>query len=364
MSFGLAAHLFAQTRRAEDEAQRVYEVVIGLVTAIDDPLRIGRVRVKFPTLSSADDSAWAPVVQPGAGKDRGWFSLPEVGDEVVCGFEHGEFGRPVVLGALWNGQDHAVDRNGGRNERRTIVSKTGSRIVLDDEARTVTLSDGGGIGALTIGEDAVTFAAHTGDIAVQCHGQLGICAGSIEIKGTTISLIGQASKVNATGNAGVKVAGNVVHLKGATVDINPGGVETAATHDGTVTGDGDDPGASGGSSGAGGASGSPGGAGESAASGPSGPGPAATAPPGNVVVEDRPPLDRHQIEIAVVDALDRPAIGVYYELTLPDGARRAGTTDGAGMIRLDDLERPGDCSLTFPDVDRQTPAAPADRDPP
>ena len=66
---------------------------------------MGRVRVKFPALGDTVESAWARVASPGAGKDRGMMFLPDVGDEVVVAFEHGDTRRPVVLGALYNAKD-------------------------------------------------------------------------------------------------------------------------------------------------------------------------------------------------------------------------------------------------------------------
>lgn len=361
MHFGLPSWLFAQTRVAEQEASRVDEVVIGLVTDIADPQKLCRVRVAFPSLSSTDNAWWATVVSPGAGNDRGWFSLPEVGDEVVCAFEHGDISRPVILGALWNGKDKPVDQNDGANERRTIVSRSGSRILLDDAEKSLTVSDGAGVASIVLDETAVALTATSGDVALQCHDLLGVCAGEIELKGTTIALVGKGGPVNATGTAGVKISGNVVHLKGSTIDINPGGVASAAKHSGSVSGDGDDPGAGGGTAGSGGGAGSGagggavGGAGGASGGGAGGGGAGGGAgdTPGNIPVEDRLPLDLHQIEIQVRDALERPAVGVYYEIALPDGARRSGTTDADGMIRIDDIEQPGDCELTFPDVDRQ-----------
>jgi hypothetical protein len=377
--FGLADLLLRQIRVGEEEAARIYEAVIGVVTGIDDPLRLCRVRVQFPWLSSRDDAWWATVVSPGAGKDRGWFSLPEVGDEVLCVFEHGEIHRPVIIGQLWNGQDKSIDKNDGANERRVISSKSGSRLVFDDQERELTVSDGGGIGSVKLSEDGVVLTASQGDAGAKASGGLDVYAGEIQIKGTTVVLSG-TSGVNATAAAALKITGNVVALKGSTIDVNPGGVPSAAKCSGTVTSVGEDPGAGGGTSGGGGGGGGgPGGGGGGPGRGTqpgggSGPGrgtqpggggnepdPSSNSAPGNQPVDERPPLEVHAIEIAVVNALDQPAVGVFYQLVQPDGRTRTGTTDGAGMIKIDDIEQPGDCQLTFPDVDRQ---APADDPPP
>src|SRR5262252_5813625 len=111
--YDLASLFAAQIRTAEEESARVYEPLVGVVTDNKDPLRLGRVKIKFPVLSEQDTSDWAPVVMLGAGKNRGWFFIPEVDDEVLVMFEHGDLNRPMVIGALWNGKDTTADKNPG-----------------------------------------------------------------------------------------------------------------------------------------------------------------------------------------------------------------------------------------------------------
>ena len=240
MAFHLASLFFQQIRDAEEEAGRIYEPVVGIVTNISDPQKLCRVRVKFPTLSAMDESWWASVVTPGAGKDRGWFTVPEVGDEVLVMFEHGDIARPLVIGAMWNGKDKPPDKNDGDNERRTIVSKGGNKIVFDDKEKSVTIEDGGGVGSITLSEAGIALQAKQGCVGMQGKGDVSIVAGEISIKGTTVDLMGKSGGVNASAAATIKITGNLVALKGSTIDINPGGVPKAAKADGTVTGDGED----------------------------------------------------------------------------------------------------------------------------
>ncbi len=76
-------------------------LTIGIVTNNKDPDGIGRVRVKFPALSDEEESWWARTVTPGGGSNSGLMFMPQIGDEVLVGFEHGDLRRPYVLGGLW-----------------------------------------------------------------------------------------------------------------------------------------------------------------------------------------------------------------------------------------------------------------------
>ncbi|MEH2278813.1 MAG: VgrG-related protein [Nostoc sp.] len=80
-------------------------LLIGIVDDNRDPENLGRVTVKFPTLTQEHKSNWARVVAVGAGRNRGFDCLPEINDEVLVGFEHGDIHRPFVIGGLWNGKD-------------------------------------------------------------------------------------------------------------------------------------------------------------------------------------------------------------------------------------------------------------------
>ena len=83
----------------------VYGLVVGQVTDIADPDGMFRVKVSLPWLSDDYESWWARVAQPGAGSGRGLAWLPEVGDEVLVAFGHGDVRAPYVIGGLYNGVD-------------------------------------------------------------------------------------------------------------------------------------------------------------------------------------------------------------------------------------------------------------------
>ena len=119
---------------AEEKVGRITGVAVGVVTNNQDPDGLGRVKVRFPWLSDADESQWARIAAPMAGKDRGVYFLPEVDDEVLVAFEHGDPRFPCVIGALWNGKDAPPATNSdGKNNVRVIKSRSGHIIRLNDE---------------------------------------------------------------------------------------------------------------------------------------------------------------------------------------------------------------------------------------
>jgi phage baseplate assembly protein V len=106
--------------------RRMNGVVIGLVKDIDP--NEGRVKVAFPWLGE-EDSAWAPVASLMAGKQRGAWFMPEIGDEALVAFEHGDFDHPFIVGFLWNGVD-APPRSDPH--RRIVRSVNGHEIEIYD----------------------------------------------------------------------------------------------------------------------------------------------------------------------------------------------------------------------------------------
>jgi len=183
-------------------------LVIGIVTDNQDPEGQGRVRVKYPWLSSDHASDWTRIVTPGGGPDRGIEFLPEINDEVLIGFERGDILYPYVLGGLWNGQDAPPLKSGdavqsGKVQKRVLRSRSGHTILLDD-------SDSGG--GITIQDKAgnkivldtasnalsITF---QGEITVKAQSRLTLEAqGAVEIKGAGVKIDGGAASVDVKGS--------------------------------------------------------------------------------------------------------------------------------------------------------------------
>jgi uncharacterized protein involved in type VI secretion and phage assembly len=189
------------------EARRgkVYGVVVGIVTNNQDPDNLARVKVRFPWLSADEESQWARVAAFGAGAGRGGWFLPEVDDEVLVAFEHGDVRFPYVLGGLWNGVDPGPRDNGdGENNLRVITSRSGHELVLDDSAgaerveihtaggHKVILDDAPGGERIVVedggGANRIEIDAAAGAVAVEAQMKLSLKAPMVEIEaGTTMS---------------------------------------------------------------------------------------------------------------------------------------------------------------------------------
>lgn len=194
---------------------RLYGVVIGIVTNNQDPDNMHRVKVRFPWLSAeqADESNWARVVTPMAGKDRGLYYLPEVDDEVLVAFEHGSVDHPFVIGALWNGKDTPPESNQDKqNNCRTIKSRSGHVVRLNDKqgGEAIEIIDKSGNKIVIRSTDNTLTIEAQGDIAIKSgSGKLAMTApAGIEIQSQTSIKIkaGTTMDVSATGPMTVKGA--------------------------------------------------------------------------------------------------------------------------------------------------------------
>jgi uncharacterized protein involved in type VI secretion and phage assembly len=230
--YDLPSYFAGQILTAEAEAGRIYEPMIGIVTDNKDPQKLGRVKLQLPVVSEQDTTSWAPIIMLGAGKNRGWFFIPDPGDEVLVMFEHGDPNRPLVVGSLWNGKDRPPDSNPipHANDRRVIKSRAGSSIVFDDGSDPkIVIEDGAGKARITIDSknNKVLIEALDGDVCIQSpSGDLNIVAKAAELKASkTVELhSGDAMAWGADGN--IKVTGPSVTFGGPKVSSHSGGTTT------------------------------------------------------------------------------------------------------------------------------------------
>ncbi|WP_130014280.1 VgrG-related protein [Serinicoccus sediminis] len=195
-------------------------VVPGIVTDVADPDAQGRVRVALPWLSEGYVSDWVRVARPGAGKDRGALLQPEVQDEVLLTFEHGDARRPYVLGGLHNGPDAPpleggrVDPGSGESELRGVVSRLGHRLVLDDgpDSTGLTLATGSSEVSIILDE------AGTG-LTLAAKGPVSVTGDTVAVSARSVELTGDAEVSVKAPTVNVTADGTLT-LRGAMVRIN------------------------------------------------------------------------------------------------------------------------------------------------
>jgi len=222
----------------------VQGVVTGEVTNLDDPDNLGRAKVKYSWLGDIE-SFWARIAAPSAGGERGFMYLPEVGDEVLVAFEHGDPRRPYILGQLWNSSDapplpNSEATSGGVVNQRMIKSRSGHVIILDDTdgAEKITIQDKTGSNEMVIDSSQNSMTINVeGDFKVVAKGKITLestqdmtlktkANGTIETTGdfkatATKNLTAEAKmNVNVKGLQLALEGQTKAELKGLTVSVN------------------------------------------------------------------------------------------------------------------------------------------------
>jgi len=229
-------------------------------------LQLGRVKVKLPALFAEDESYWARLLTPMAGKERGFLTIPEVNDEVLIAFENGDPTRPYVLGGLWSQADPlpngtAAIHDGSTVNQRLWRSRTGHLFIFDDTSGSesiqiidkteknhiiITSSDNK-LDVVLEGDIDVT--SKTGKISVRAESDISIesSSGKVALKGVTTEFEAQQSasmktgtsfdlqsgtsimakagtSAEVNGNTSAKIAGGTVDVQGQAVTNVKGGI--------------------------------------------------------------------------------------------------------------------------------------------
>lgn len=163
-------------------------VVTGIVKDLNDPDGQGRIELQFPWLSDSLRSSWAPVASALAGKERGAFFMPEIDDEVLVAFEHGDINHPFIVGFLWNGvdtppettnQNRVIKTPGGHQLRfedtdgaKKVILKSngGHQVVIDDAAETITVKTNSGNQIIALNDAAKSVTVRGGGRVVDMVG--------------------------------------------------------------------------------------------------------------------------------------------------------------------------------------------------
>lgn len=226
-------------------------LTVGVVTNLEDPESLGRVKVKLTVRDDKEnETTWARVLMPFVGNKMGAYFMPEVDDEVIVAFIGGQLEKPIVIGSVFNKKSKPpVDNEGGKNLTKMIKTKTGhtleflddkgkgsisittekgAKIIIDDDKEKITVDDGANTITTSKGDGKVAIKADK-KFEVKCGGTSVVLDGNankITIKGTTVEIKG--AQINAKGDttmklesgASLQIKGAMTQIKGNIVQIN------------------------------------------------------------------------------------------------------------------------------------------------
>lgn len=204
-------------RPASPGGARIAGVVTGVVTNNQDPEKLGRVRLRFPWLSDEEESPWARVAVPMAGKESGLWLPPGVDDEVLVAFEQGDPRFPYVVGSLWSQNALPPPAGDAPGDVRVLRSRSGHTVRLDDtegeekieiidksEKNSIVISTKDNTLTLTCDAD-LTLESKSGKLVLKA-------AGGVEVASQDALTLEAKADVNVTGGGNVNVKGSTINL--------------------------------------------------------------------------------------------------------------------------------------------------------
>lgn len=243
IQFGLGHETFAETYElrplpASGLLPAVAGLQVGVVTQLqDDPAGEDRIKCRLPLVSTSEDGVWARLATLDAGKERGTYFRPEIGDEVIVGFLGDDPNCAVVLGQCHSSVKPAPEPAKDANHHKGYVSREKLKLSFDDEKKVIGVETPAG-NKLTLSEDAkgIVIEDQNGNritlddsgIAIESAKDLVFKAKKdVKLSGTNTEFSAQSAfKASGTGTAEVsgaqtKISGDAMTvIKGGMVQIN------------------------------------------------------------------------------------------------------------------------------------------------
>jgi uncharacterized protein involved in type VI secretion and phage assembly len=97
-----------------------------------------RIKAKVPAVLGTTTTGWCRHCVPYAGPSAGIAFLPDVGSGVWIEFEGGDVSYPIWTGCYWRDGEPPSD---AKPDVKAIVTKSGHKVVFDDDAGSITISD-------------------------------------------------------------------------------------------------------------------------------------------------------------------------------------------------------------------------------
>ncbi|WP_238366291.1 phage baseplate assembly protein V [Mesobacterium pallidum] len=218
------------------QRNRYYGKYRAIVTDVDDPKAMGRVKLSIPSVLGTAESDWAlPVVPYGGGEHYGFLAIPPVDSAVVAEFLEGDPSQPMWTGAFWRQSGQAPQDYADKGQAtKVLMTESGHKLVLDD----------------TSGEEQVTLVSSAGaELVMDANGSLVLT----DSAGSTVTLDAEAGELTvADGNGNSLVMspsgiictdanGNEIKASGSGVEIKASATVNIEGSMVTVAGSGGEP---------------------------------------------------------------------------------------------------------------------------
>ena len=205
----------------------VAEPQMATVISNEDPQGHGRVEVRMNWQVKGMKTSWIRVLTPDAGSsgkvssNRGFVFIPEKGDQVMIGFHYNDPNRPYVQGSLFNGKN--AGGGGADNNVKSLTTRSGATIALDDKKGSITLRDSSGSTIILNGDNTIT---------IQSADKITFESKEIEIKGKEKVSISSEAKLSLQGENSIISGASSMQVLGDTqvgIDAPSLGVGTSST---------------------------------------------------------------------------------------------------------------------------------------
>jgi Rhs element Vgr protein len=234
--FGLNPEWFAQTYNLQQPQAgallpAIQGLQIGVVTKLEgDPEHEDRIMVRLPSINKDDEGIWSRICTLDAGKKRGTFFRPEIGDEVIVGFINNDPRFAVILGMCNSSDKEAPLETKDDNHEKGYVSRSEMKVIFNDEKKTINIeTPAGNKFILSEDEKSISMEDQHGNKFVMDQDGIKLdsikdivmkAATDVKAEGVNVSIKGSAqTKVEGSGGAELSSGGNTV-VRGSMVQIN------------------------------------------------------------------------------------------------------------------------------------------------
>jgi len=191
--------------RAEQQPARVIDN--------NDPEGWGRVRVQFIWQEKYQTKTpWIRVVQPHAGGGKGFYFIPEIGEEVWVDFEDQNAERPFVVGSNYNGKEYSPFHN-TNNDIKAIQTRSGHKLIFTED-ESILLSDKNG--------NTLRFDTQGKNIEISAPENMILNAKNMQLNVTEsmITKIGKDSSISVQGELTQDIGKKTILNSSGNIEIN------------------------------------------------------------------------------------------------------------------------------------------------